>query len=126
MRCLKSVLRGDKGSATLEFLAFGVIGSAVILFASTILMQAQAHQFATQQFSKQIARSLVYGGSETRVQAVIATLSSSFAIDEQTLDISINCSPMCKAVSDISPGALVEVKVTIEESVSISRVRARR
>ena len=126
MRFLRFNLNDEVGSATLEFVVFGVLAGFSILFASQQLLALQNGQFVVQQFSKQIARALVHSSDAVAIESLLEALSQSYSIGAGELRYEIDCQPACQGVTDISPGALIVVRVSYRGSTSETRMRALR
>lgn len=116
----------DTGSASLEFIAFGVIASLGIMFATLELQALQNRQFVAQQFSKQIARSLVSNADRDRLSILLENLRGSYQLAEQDVTFSVSCQPQCVSVDSIEPGSVIEVSASFEGQTSVTRMRSAR
>lgn len=116
----------DTGSAALEFVAFGVIASLGIMFATLELQALQNRQFVSQQFSKQIARSLFSNADGEKLVVLLENLRGSYELTEQDVTFSISCRPQCASVDLIEPGSIVEVSATFEGQTAVTRMRSAR
>lgn len=124
MRFLR--INDDSGSATIEFIAFGLIGAISVLFASQFLSDVQHRQFIVQQTAKQLARSLVSVTRPSDLDIMIETVSSSYHLNTNDLNYLVVCDPACDSIAKIEPGALVSVTVSYANSSSTVRMRTLR
>ena len=126
MPYLKMRFADDSGSAALEFVAFGLIASLGIMFATLELQALQSRQFISQQFSKQIARSLVVNANQVKVADLTESLLHSYRLTKGEVIVSIMCQPACASVETIEPGSVIEVHATYEGQTAITRMRSAR
>lgn len=126
MLCSRIKLVDETGSAALEFIAFGLLASLGIMFATLELQSLQTKQFMTQQFSKQLARVLVSNPSQQSFDQVMNALTNAYQISREQVAVEISCVPSCETLGAISPGALIEVRIEIDDQSSVSRMRAAR
>lgn len=119
-------INDESGSATIDFIVFGLVASAGILLASQTLGEAQHRQFVAQQFSKQLGRTLIANRNLAAAQSVVNQLAESYQISSVQLSYTVACVPACTELSKISPGALIDITAVFEQAQSHFRVRASR
>lgn len=114
----------DSGSAAIDFIVFGVICSCAVLFSSLTIAAIQHEQLIAQQYSKQLARSIMFG--DTDLSVVERNLSKAYGLEVDDLDFSVTCEPACGDLNNISPGSVIEVTTTFRNARSTYRMRAQR
>ena len=121
---IKTDLASEVGSAAIDFVAFGLVGSALVLFTGLQLGQAQHQQFIVQQLAKQTARALVLDAD--RANAVIAAMATQYGIAASDIALRVECQPACSDVSAIQPGSLIQVAVKVGQASTKVTMRSLR
>ncbi len=106
-------LRGDDGSASLEFVAAGLILLLPVVYLVLVLSSVQAGAFAAEAAARQAARLFVQAESVEAAQAVadraIQFALADYGVDRDDASVAVTCVP----AACLEPGAIVTVQVTV-------------
>jgi hypothetical protein len=109
----------DGGSASLEFVAAGLILLLPIVYLVLALASIQAGAFAAEAAARQAARLFVQADSVEAAQAVadraIQFAIADYGVTEDDVSVEISCSP----AACLEPGAIVTVVVTVSVSLPL-------
>ncbi|MFM6980881.1 MAG: hypothetical protein ACKOWE_05710 [Micrococcales bacterium] len=119
-----SKISDERGSAAIDFIAFGLLGSTAILVANLMVTSAQHDQFIAQQAAKQIARNLTLGSGDAA--QLTRLIQNTYQFSAGQLSYKIECTPACERPSEIAPGSVIEVTSNFRGATSIYRMRANR
>src|SRR3954471_1326597 len=113
VRRARAVLADDRGSASIEFVAAGLILLLPTVYLVLALAAIQAGAFAAEAAARQAARLFLQAASVEQGQAV-AERASQFALrhhggDRGEASVSISCVP----AACLEPGAIVTVSVSV-------------
>ena len=112
---LRRRLRGDEGSAVVEFVSIGVVLLLPMVYLVVTMGRLQAAAYATDGSARAAARALVTADSDARgiarakAQVRLGMLDQGFAVDPASA-LSISCS----AGPCLTPEGRVEATVTVE------------
>jgi hypothetical protein len=103
-------IRGDRGSAIVDFIGFGLLLQIPVLMFTTLTLSMQHQQFALEAIARHGIRSHVLIPDKVNTTKVISELALDFGIEQSELVWSLSCNPDPKCVE---PGsiALLQIKL---------------
>jgi hypothetical protein len=107
---LSTDLLGDRGSAIVEFIGFGVLLQIPVLMFSTFALSLQHQQFAIEAIARHAIRAHVLVPDSSNTMRVISELAVDFGIQESDLVWKLKCSPDPKCVEQ---GSIVRLDVKL-------------
>lgn len=108
---------GDRGSASLEFLAAGLILLVPLVYLILALGAVQNAALGTEATARFVARTLA-SGAEVGPDLVRDSVAAAYGLDPDALDVRISCIP----ATDDCPAAGTTVVVTVSDAVALPLV----
>lgn len=128
-------LRGDQGSASIEFLSAAVLLLIPLVYLVVAVSVVQSTALGVEGAARQAARVYVRASSEAqaqrRVEAVVGVVAADHGLDRSKLHVSVQCAP--RPTNCLYPTGTVTVAlrydatlpfVPVLDSVSVATLRA--
>ncbi len=105
---------GERGSLSLEFIAFGLIVLVPLVYFVIAITSIQQHMLATDAAARHVARAISLstdaGEADSRSSAVLGTIWAQYALAPENVGVAISCTPA--NVPCPSAGAIVHVEIS--------------
>jgi hypothetical protein len=103
-------IRGDRGSAVVDLIGFGVLLQIPVLMFSTVALSLQHQQFALEAIARHSIRAHVLIPDNANTSRVVGELAEDFGLKPTDLVLNLSCSPDPNC---LEPGSLVRVEIRL-------------